>query len=156
MVRSEAFRSVVRCRLGPRLGLGSIWNRRTQLPTLASLELSRLRRLGAERGLDVAEACQADWRPVIREPASDPLRVPSVARADSVADYNRHPRPMERARGTRAKYRTHRLSVLTWAVWKGVSPREGRLTADAHRGVRGVPTWVAKLPGWGHRHAHLL
>ena len=130
MVRSEAFRSVVRYRLGPRLGLGSIWNPRTQLPTLASLEL--LRRLGAERGLDVAEwlcsdaeetpleACQADWRPVIRELASDPLRVPSVA--NSVAAFNRHVRPMERARGTRAKYCTHRLSVLTWAVWKGVLP----------------------------------
>ena len=74
----SSFRSVVRYRLGPRLarGLGSIWNPRTQLPTLASLEL--LHRLGAARGLDVAEwlcsdaeetpleACQADWRPVIR------------------------------------------------------------------------------------------
>ena len=94
------------------LGLGSIWNPRTQLPTLASLEL--LLRLGAERGLDVAEwlcsdaeeipleACQADWRPVIGELASDPFLVPSVA--DSVASFNRHVRPMERARGTRAKY----------------------------------------------------
>ena len=71
-------------------GWDQVWARArfgTQGPTLASLEL--LHRLGAERGLDVAEwlcsdaeetpleACQADWRPVIRERASDPLRVPS-------------------------------------------------------------------------------
>jgi hypothetical protein len=27
---------------------------------------------------------------------------------------------MERARRTRQKYATHRMTVLTWAVWKGV------------------------------------
>jgi hypothetical protein len=30
---------------------------------------------------------------------------------------------MERAAGTRGKYKTHRLSVLTWAVWKGILKR---------------------------------
>ena len=28
--------------------------------------------------------------------------------------------PMERAHGTRRMYATHRLTVLTWTVWKGV------------------------------------
>ena len=40
-----------------------------------------------------------------------------------MAAFNWHVRPMERARGTRPKYFTHRLSVLTRAVWKGVLPR---------------------------------
>ena len=120
----------MRFRLGPRMGQGQIWNLRTQLPTLASCE--PLRGLAIELGLDVEEwfvadadetpleACQADWRPAVRGLAADPRRVPSVN--ESVASFNRHVRPMERAKGTRSKYCTHRLSVLTWAVWKGVLP----------------------------------
>ena len=120
----------MRFRLGPRMGQGQIWNLRTQLPTLASCE--PLRGLAIELGLDVEEwfvadadetpleACQADWRPAVRGLAADPRRVPSVD--ESVASFNRHVRPMERAKGTRSKYCTHRLSVLTWAVWKGVLP----------------------------------
>ena len=37
--------------------------------------------------------------------------------ADSVAAFNQFVRPLERAERTRSKYFTHRLSVLTWAVW---------------------------------------
>lgn len=39
---------------------------------------------------------------------------------ESLAAFVRHVMPMERARRTRQKYATHRLTVLTWAVWKGV------------------------------------
>ena len=108
-------------------GWDQVWARArfgTQGPTLASLEL--LHRLGAERGLDVAEWLCSD--------AEDPARsLPSRLEAGhpraglrsspcavSVAAFNRHVDPMERARGTRAKYCTNWLSVLTWAIWKGV------------------------------------
>ncbi len=40
--------------------------------------------------------------------------------AESVEAFNAHVLPLERARVTRSKYATHRLTVLTWAVWKGV------------------------------------
>ena len=40
--------------------------------------------------------------------------------AESAAALNLHVQPLERARRTRGKYATHRTSVLTWAVWKGV------------------------------------
>ena len=43
--------------------------------------------------------------------------------AASVAAFNRHVLPMERAHRTRGKYLTHRRTVLTWAVWKGVLPQ---------------------------------
>ena len=64
------------------------------------------------------EACEGQWRPAVRALAAGPLDVPSVAA--SVAAFNAHIRPMERAAGTRGKYKTHRLSVLTWAVGKGL------------------------------------
>ena len=47
--------------------------------------------------------------------------VPSVA--DSVAAFNLHVRPLERAQRTRSKYVTHRLSILTWGIWKGCFAR---------------------------------
>ncbi len=43
--------------------------------------------------------------------------VPSIA--DSVAAFNLHVRPLERAQKTRSKYATQRLSILTWSIWKG-------------------------------------
>jgi hypothetical protein len=56
--------------------------------------------------------------PAVRELAA---AVPSVA--ESLAAFNRHILPMEWAPGTRGKYLTHRWTILTWAVWKGVLPR---------------------------------
>ena len=41
--------------------------------------------------------------------------VPSVS--DSVAAFNKHVQPLEL---TQRKYQTHRLNILTWAVWKKV------------------------------------
>jgi hypothetical protein len=67
------------------------------------------------------EACQANSRPAVRELAAGPRTVPLVA--ESLAAFNRHILPMERAPGTRGKYLTHCWTVLTWAVWKGVLPR---------------------------------
>ena len=129
-MRTEAFKSTVCYVLGSRLVGLARWNPRTQLPTFASMEL--IRRISVELGLAIEdwlyadaeetafEACQANWRPVVRELAPDPLAVPSVA--ESLAAFNRHILPMERVQKTRARYLTHRLSVLTWAVWKGVLP----------------------------------
>ena len=67
------------------------------------------------------EACQANWRPAVLVLAAGPLAVPSVA--ESLAAFNRHILPMEWAPGTRGKYLTHRWTILTWAVWKGVFNR---------------------------------
>ena len=105
---------------------------RTTVPTLASfLPISRL---AARRGWDIVawlyqdravgplEASAGRWRAAI-QPLAFPARlngVPSVA--DSAAAFNLHVRPLERAEKTRFKYQTHRLSVLTWAVWKDVLP----------------------------------
>ena len=106
-----------------------MWNGRTAIPTLASF--APLRALAARRGLSIdswfyndratgpLEACQGRWRPAIAALAFDPgaaAGVPSVAA--SVAAFNQHVRPLERAQRTRSKYVTHRLSILTWAVWK--------------------------------------
>ena len=41
---------------------------------------------------------------------------------ESLAAFNRHVRPMEQVQRTRQKYLTHRLTILTWAIWKGVLP----------------------------------
>ncbi len=38
--------------------------------------------------------------------------------AASVATFNKFVRPLERAQRARSKYVTHRMSVLTWAIWK--------------------------------------
>jgi hypothetical protein len=40
---------------------------------------------------------------------------------------------MERARRTRQKYATHRLTVLTWAIWKGVLGDLLPMSTDALR-----------------------
>ena len=128
--RRTAFRATVRFRLGPGAGAELEWNRRTTLPTLASD--GPIRRLAARLQVDVSgwlydesrsvalEECEGRWRPAIRALSAGPGDVPSVA--ESVAAFNSHIRPMERAVRTRGKYKTHRLSVLTWAVWKGILP----------------------------------
>ncbi len=56
---------------------------------------------------------------------------PSVAY--SVAAFNQFVRPLERAQGTLSKYVTHRLSVLTWAIWKGCLPHLLPMTDDLLR-----------------------
>jgi hypothetical protein len=80
------------------------------------------------------EACQGRWRPVIGALAADHRAghgVPSIA--DSVATFNQFVRPLERAQGTRSKYMTHRLSILTWATWKGCLPHLLPMTDDLLR-----------------------
>jgi len=52
---------------------------------------------------------------------------------ESLAAFVRHVMPMERARRTRQKYATHRLTVLTWAVWKGVLKDLLPMSTDALR-----------------------
>ena len=71
-------------------------------------------------GAVALERCEGRWRPALEGLvlSRDGAGVPTVA--ESVAAFNLHVRPLERARRTRSKYATHRLSVLTWAVWKGV------------------------------------
>jgi hypothetical protein len=66
------------------------------------------------------ELCQGRWRPAVAALAANPRGaggVPSIA--DSVAAFNLHVRPLERAQKTRSKYATQRLSILTWSIWKG-------------------------------------
>ena len=129
-VRQAAFRATVVFRLGAGSGARVRWNPRTQIPTLASD--GPIRALAARLGIategwfysdsrmTALEECEGRWRPVVQRLAFPPhqLEVPSVE--ESVAAFNTHVLPLERARGTRRKYATHRLSVLTWAVWKGV------------------------------------
>ncbi len=52
---------------------------------------------------------------------------------ESLAAFVRHVMPMERARRTRRKYATHRMTVLTWAVWKGVLKDLLPMSTDALR-----------------------
>jgi hypothetical protein len=126
--RTTAFQSMVVFRLG-QAGVNSRWNGRTAIPTLATFDPIRAfaERQGLliepwlfnDRALGPLEACQGRWRPVIGTLAADPRAgrgVPSIA--DSVAAFNQFVRPLERAQGTRSKYVTHRLSILTWAIWK--------------------------------------
>jgi hypothetical protein len=50
-----------------------------------------------------------------------------------VSAFNQFVRPLERAQGTRSKYMTHRLSILTWAVWKGCLSQLLPMTDDLLR-----------------------
>ena len=122
-----AFRSTVVYNLGA-AGASPQWNSRTQIPTLKGF--APLRAYAARLGLDIEpwlyndraagplEACGGNWRPAVAAIAFDHRAgVPSIA--ESVAAFNHFIRPLERAERTRSKYVTHRLSVLTWAVWKG-------------------------------------
>ena len=133
--RSAAFRSTVVYNLGAGAGADVRWNSRTLIPTLASFAPLRTcvtrRRLLIDAWLyddgtaTALEDCQGRWRPAVGALAFDhrggPGAVPSVAA--SAAAFNEHIRPLELAQGTRWKYVTHRRSVLTWAVWKGVLPQ---------------------------------
>ena len=129
--RAAAFQNTVVFNLGAGAGADVRWNSRTTIPSLASF--APFRALAARRRWDieawffddgaatVLEAAQGRWRPAIAAIAFAPGVVSSVEA--SVAAFNAHVRPHERARGTRHKYVTHRLSILTWAVWKGCLPQ---------------------------------
>ena len=122
-VRSEAFRAAVLVVVGSPGARSVAWNSRTQLPTFATF--GPVLRVAASLGLRIndwlysdaeetaLEACHANWQPAVRGLAGDARLVPSVG--ESLAAFNRHVLPMERAQKTRSKYLTHRLSVLTWA-----------------------------------------
>lgn len=129
-VRRGAFRSIVVFRLGVGPGTRASWNPRTILPTLSSDQ--PIRDFALRSGLSIdswfyddgapvdLEHSDGLWRPTIHRLSfcPDHLNVPSVR--ESADAFNRHVRPLERARATRRKYATLRLSVLTWAVWKNV------------------------------------
>ena len=129
-VRRGAFRSIVVFRLGVGPGTRASWNPRTILPTLSSDQ--PIRDFALRSGLSIdswfyddgapvdLEHSDGLWRPAIHRLSFRPdhLNVPSVR--ESADAFNRHVRPLERARATRRKYATLRLSVLTWAVWKNV------------------------------------
>jgi hypothetical protein len=73
------------------------------------------------------------WRPVMRALAA-PGGVGQVPiMEESLAAFVRYVLPMERAHGTRREYTTHRLTVLTWAVWKGVLKDLLPMSTDALR-----------------------
>lgn len=127
--RRDAYRATVVYRLGRAGGAGVQW-RRTTVPTLTSDR--PVRALADRLGLHIEgwfvddadatelERCEGWWRPTVRALAAPGgfQNVPSVA--ESAAAFERHVLPMERGHKTRRKYATHRLTVLTWAVWKGV------------------------------------
>jgi hypothetical protein len=46
-----------------------------------------------------------------------PSGVPSIAASNTA--FHANVGLMSLAQGTRSKYVTHRLSILTWAIWKG-------------------------------------
>jgi hypothetical protein len=127
--RTTAFRSTVIYNLGGgAAGAAPSWNPRTIIPTLASF--APIRALAARRGWNIEawlyddgarvplEACEGRWRPAVGALAFAPGLVPSEAA--SLAAFNEHVRPLERAFRTRSKAVTHRRTILTWAIWKGV------------------------------------
>jgi hypothetical protein len=130
--RTEAFKATVVYRLGSGPGRSPAWKPRITIPTLASFQ--PIRDFAARFHLDIEawlysdrargplEACAGRWRPAVQSLAFDPGGgdVPSVAQ--SAAAFNHFVRPLERAHRTRGKYEAHRLSVLTWAVWKDILP----------------------------------
>ena len=127
--RRDAYRATVVFRLGSAAGAGVRW-RRTTVPTLESD--AAIRAFADRTGVPVGawlvddadetalERCEGRWRPAVRALAAAPGGVGQVpSMEESLEAFMRHVMPMERARGTRRKYATHRLTVLTWAVWKG-------------------------------------
>jgi hypothetical protein len=127
--RATAFRCTVIYNLGGGdAGAAPRWTSRTLIPTLASF--APVRALAARRGWHIEawlyddgargplEECEGHWRPAVGALAFAPGLVPS--RAASVAAFNAYVRPLERAFRTRSKAVTHRRTILTWAVWKGV------------------------------------
>ena len=129
--RTVAFRNTVVLNLGAGAVADVRWNTRTTVPTLSTF--APLRALAARRGWDIdawffddgactaLEAAEGRWRPAIAALAFAPGVVSSIGA--SVAAFNAEVRPGERARSTRLKYLAHRLSILTWAVWKGCLPQ---------------------------------
>ena len=129
-VRRGAFQSIVVFRLGVGPGTRASWNPRTTLPTLSSDQPIRdyALRLGLsidewfydDSAIAALESSDGLWRPTVHRLSfrPDSLNVPSVR--ESADAFDRHVRPLERARATRRKYATLRLSVLTWAVWKNI------------------------------------
>ena len=129
MARREAYRATVVFRLGSAAGAGVKW-KRTTVPTLDSDGV--IRGYADRAGLQIEqwlvddagelelERCEGRWRPTVRALAAPGVagQVPSME--ESLAAFVRHVLPLERARRTRQKYATHRLTVLTWPVWKGV------------------------------------
>jgi hypothetical protein len=129
-IRVDAFKSAVVFELGAGAGDAPRWRPLCTIPTLHSLQ--PFRDYARRRGLNIdswlysdssecpLEACAGRWRLAVQALAFDVRNsvVPSVG--DSVAAFNLHVRPLERAQGTRGKYETHHLSVLTWAIWKDV------------------------------------
>ena len=141
--RAAAFKSTVVYNLGA-AGVDPRWKCRILIPTLSSFV--PIRAFAARCGLSVdhwlfddgapgpLEACQGRWRPAVGALAFEPRpggAVPSVS--ESVAAINRFIRPLERAQGTRSKYVTHRLSILTWAIWKGCFAQLLPMTDDLVR-----------------------
>ena len=140
--RRDAYRATVVFRLGGAASAGVKW-KRTTVPTLDSDGVIRglAIRAGAQiegwlvddAGETELERCKGRWRPAVRELAA-PVGVGQVpSMEESLAAFTRHVLPMERARRTRQKYATHRLTVLTWAVWKGVLKDLLPMSTDALR-----------------------
>jgi hypothetical protein len=140
--RQDAYRATVVFRLGSAAGAGVRW-RRSTVPTLDSDGVIRAFaiRTGAQieawlvddAGETELERCEGRWRPAVRVLAAPGGvgQVPTME--ESLAAFVRHVMPMERARRTRQKYATHRLTVLTWAVWKGVLKDLLPMSTDALR-----------------------
>lgn len=140
--RRDAYRATVVYRLGSAASAGVKW-KRTTVPTLDSVGVIRgfAIRAGAQieewlvddAGETELERCEGRWRPAVQALAAPGGvgQVPSME--ESLAAFVRHVLPMERARRTRQKYATHRLTVLTWAVWKGVLRDLLPMSTDALR-----------------------
>jgi hypothetical protein len=159
--RVAAYKSTVVFELGAGAGNAPRWRPRCTIPTLLSLQ--PFRDFASRRGLDIAawlysdgaecplEACAGRWRPAVQALAFDARNpgVPSVG--DSVAAFNLHVRPLERAKRTRSKYETHRASVLTWAVWKNVLPGLLPMSEDLLRAyIWDCLAFEASLPVLSH------
>ena len=136
--RADAFKATVIFRLVSGPGEAPAWKPRITIPTLASFQ--PFRAFAACFGLDIQawlycdraqgplETCRGRWRPAIQGLAFDQGvgLVPSVAQSAAAFVHLVLPIMMERSHWTRGKHEAQRLSVLTWAVWKGVflsSPR---------------------------------
>ena len=125
------------------------------MPTIASDE--PVRQLADRMGADVAawlydessavlfEMCEGRRKPAVRALAAGPCDAPSVS--ESVAAFNAKIRPMERAARMRGKYKSQRLSVLAWAVWKGILPQLLPMSDDLVRTlVLDAPAFETTLP----------
>lgn len=134
--RREEFRALVDSRLRSEGAARASWNRQTQIPTLAHVGLVKdyARRVGLalgewlydDRREAELEQCDGNWRPVMGELAASAQQAVSSIQS-SAAAFRLHVRVMERSHKTRSKYHTHRLSVLTWAIWRGPDRLQGLL-----------------------------